>query len=113
MEQKTDDQATEHWADAAEAPAAPACRTSASPGQQQQRWSGAALSVEDGNKLAARQGLGTEGQQGRERQPGRGTGSLQGTQQTPDPEACPQQTLPLSIVPSNVAEMLQCGVRSG
>lgn len=98
-----------------------ACRTSASPGEQQQRWEwGSAVcggweqASASGGETVARQVLGTEGQQGRECEPG--TGSLQGMQQTPDPETCPHrgtQTLPLSFVPSNVAEMLQCGARTG
>lgn len=100
-----------------------ACRTSASPGEQQQgqQWGSTAHGGwEQGSassgELVARQVLGTEGQEGRECEPGRGTGSLQCTQQTPDPEACPlqgTQTFLLSFVSSNVAEMLECGVRTG
>lgn len=81
-------------------------------GSSSRDGSGASLPMEDGNKPVPAAGLGTEGQQGRECQPGRGTGSLQGMQQTPDPEACPHQgtqTLLLSIVPRNVAEMFQWG----
>lgn len=100
-----------------------ACRTSASPGEQQQRqeWGstvhgGWEQGSAGSGELVARQVLGTEGQEGRECEPGRGTGSLQGMQQTPDPEACPlqrTQTFLLSFVSNNVAETLECGVRTG
>lgn len=116
MEQKTGDQAREHWADAAEAPAAPGLQNICQP------W-GAAAEMGVGQHCLWRMGtiqsqqwgagsqavLGTEGQQARECEPGRGTGSLQGTQQTPHPEACAQrgtQAFPLSFVLSNVADIL-------